>query len=470
MKNRLHLISNQFMARVNQETIRNDDDDFVQDDDVSMAREMNTLSVEQREKIYEEIHGVGRTIDETPELISSSLEQMRKDLAQIPKRRRAVLDRALFLRPAIASDDAFHLMFLRACRFDPEHAAAKMHRYFKNKLELFGEGKLAKKITLDDLGDEEIRLIRQGSTQFIQVSQRRVIAQYTMFAALNDISDWKAHMRYLWYQLMVLLEDERVQRTGIVEVSNLRGPWKVGMHDMLLHLIKCNDILNDRPVRICAFHRLVEGGSLRYFVRATNKLMPKELRIRQRYHAGSDLEVHYALMAFGIELSWGCKLEHGVIAKMPVEDRYFQSRRLAEEEFDRHETDSMLPNHAAYPKREDVLMGRGRPYQTWPGNVHLAGLVMENTDQYIVAAEGGFDKMTIASYLVELIKRRNDGRFLVRTNVDWKEVDDLSARNKVSQLLRAEARSRRQGIPPPVISAYNAHEESPISDTKRKRT
>ncbi len=441
-------------------------DDYVQDDDVSLAREMNTLSVQQREQIYEEIHGIAGNIAETPELVSASLDNMRRELAIVPRRRRAALDRAFFLRPSIAYDDSFHLMFLRACRFNPEDAAMRMHRYFTNKLALFGEEKLTKKISLDDLGEKEIKLMHQGSTQFLQVSHRGVIAQYTMIAALDDVSDWKVNMRYLWYQLMAALEDEEVQKRGIIEVWNLRGPWKVGVHDMQRHLVKCNLMLNDRPVKICAFHRLVEGGPLSYFIGTANKLMPKEHRIRQRFHDGSDLEIKYALMTFGVNLPDCFTLGCGMFAKAQLENGYLQFRSLAEDKFNRLETQKLLPNHALFPSRDDVLMGRGRPFQTWPGNFHLAQLVMENAEHYL-KAKCRDDKTEIARQILTLVRRQNGGRFLRRTSVDWEPVDELAARNKISQLLRAEVRSRQRRAIHGARCAYDGKRVGPYSKSKR---
>jgi hypothetical protein len=35
-------------------------------------------------------------------------------------------------------------------------AAAKMARYFNNKLELWGDAKLVKRLTLEDLGEKEM--------------------------------------------------------------------------------------------------------------------------------------------------------------------------------------------------------------------------------------------------------------------------------------------------------------------------
>lgn len=60
---------------------------FAQREDAALAQEMNALTVEEREQIFEEIHGIATIIEETPELIASSLQQMRLELARIPRRK-----------------------------------------------------------------------------------------------------------------------------------------------------------------------------------------------------------------------------------------------------------------------------------------------------------------------------------------------------------------------------------------------
>lgn len=459
---------------------------FGQEDDATLAQELNALSVHEREQIYEEIHGIATIIDETPDIVASSLHQMRQELALIPRRKRGALDRAMFLRPSLTTDDNFHLMFLRACRFDPKGAATKMHRYFTNKLELFGEDKLTKTITLDDLDAKDMRILRQGVTQFIPVNEERgVIGQYTLVAATADVHDWKASMRCLWYRLKAVLEDVEVQKRGIVEIVNLRGKWKISVPDMLGYLVKCSHILNDRPVRICAFHVLFEeeGGAMSLFVGAANKLVCTDIRMRQRFHVGSDLETQYSLMTFGIKLQDCFALGQGIFGLEHI-DSYLQYRREKDREILQQEAaGATSAEHLLYPRQQDVLMGRGRPYQTWPGNIRLTNLVLDHTDRYTQATEQGFDKTTIVSYIVGLVERDNHGYFLQRTDVDWQKVKEQAARNKVSQLLRAEARNRRQGrggggihedmimyenavVPPPTSSSSSS---SPGGGAKRRR-
>jgi hypothetical protein len=124
------------------------------DDDVALAKELFELSVQEREKVFDDIHGVGNP-EETPEFVAGRLAQLDVALALISRAKRKAFDRAIFFKPSMSQDRKFKLMFLRADCFDATKAAERMAKYFKVKLSLFGEAKLAKRITLDDLSDED---------------------------------------------------------------------------------------------------------------------------------------------------------------------------------------------------------------------------------------------------------------------------------------------------------------------------
>jgi len=48
------------------------------------------------------------------------------------------------------------IMFPRAENYDPVKAAERMLRYFEKKKNLFGAEKLVKKITLEDLSEDDL--------------------------------------------------------------------------------------------------------------------------------------------------------------------------------------------------------------------------------------------------------------------------------------------------------------------------
>lgn len=134
------------------------------DDDAILAKELNDLSFKEREQVYDDIHGVsaGLADKETPEFIAKAIERLNAEIGQLPRTKRPTLDKAIFLKPSIETDMKFKLMFLRADEYDAFKAARRLAKYFEDKQSLFGEDKLVKKITLDDLNEEDMQLFRKG--------------------------------------------------------------------------------------------------------------------------------------------------------------------------------------------------------------------------------------------------------------------------------------------------------------------
>eukprot|EP00980_Cylindrotheca_fusiformis_P009998 scaffold2212_cov143-Cylindrotheca_fusiformis.AAC.16 len=124
------------------------------------AEELRHHSYQERQLAHEELHGFARTALEietkTPELVETSLALLPMELNRISKPRKRAYQKAVFLKPSLATDRAFLLMFLRATLFDVPSAAQRICRFFQEKLDLFGEDKLVKKITLDDLTQDDI--------------------------------------------------------------------------------------------------------------------------------------------------------------------------------------------------------------------------------------------------------------------------------------------------------------------------
>jgi len=142
-------------------------------DDAALAAELNQLSVQEREHIYEVVHGVAETrLEETADLVESKMKELREELGKLSKRRRRDYTRALFLKPSLAEDVKFHLIFLRADRFDCAKAAARLCKYFSNKLKLFGDAMLAKSITLQDLGRDTLETIQYGCHKIMELPDR----------------------------------------------------------------------------------------------------------------------------------------------------------------------------------------------------------------------------------------------------------------------------------------------------------
>ena len=404
-----------------------------------LAKEMNELTVQERERVYEEIHGVADIVEETPELVAASLQKMRSELAHISRPKRKALDRAFFLRPGLETDDKLHMMFLRCDRFDAAKAAAKMCRHFEHKLMLFGDEALPRDITLDDLTDKEMALMYRGANIFFSPNDRGGRNVRLINAASFSVDDWQGCLRYLWYQVMAALEDEEVQKRGVVDVSNFHGEMKFSVSDMIVLLHRCKGVMRDWPMRNCGFHLCYENPIFQSFINALQLVMGKDRRLRERSHFGSKLETRYILISFGILLEESLTEGCGSRSSETI-DSYLADRR-GKEAMKKSQMDLVFQQDGVipYPNPADVMMGRSKK---WIGNTRFASLVNSYTEKYNKGSER-LDKTVVAMEVLHTIHSEG-GRFIDRTKQGWKVVDDSVAREKISQALRMAVLKQQQ--------------------------
>ena len=138
-----------------------------------LAEELNNLSIRVREDALHDIHGVAYAINETKELVDKSLKdfdqiiQLKKD-----KKSAQAYELAASISEEYVSSRKRRLMFLRAERFVCKKAANRYFNFFRNKLDLFGEAKLCKDITLDDLDEDDMDCLRAGHHQMVPIRDR----------------------------------------------------------------------------------------------------------------------------------------------------------------------------------------------------------------------------------------------------------------------------------------------------------
>ena len=133
-------------------------------------KELNELSIQERKRALEDVHGVGESVKETPDLVKESLERFQVEIMKI--KTKSAYEKAVFMSPSFVKDTDFQLMFLRADFFDPKKAAKRMVNYFSHKLRLFGLDRLVKPITLDDLDEDDLRDMLSGSLQVLPHKDR----------------------------------------------------------------------------------------------------------------------------------------------------------------------------------------------------------------------------------------------------------------------------------------------------------
>ena len=117
--------------------------------DKLLSNELKRLTLQEREKVTDDIHGIAKVADETPEFVKEHVAKFDEEIMKLRRRHgrnkssdfAAAYEKARFLNPHLVLHDAeFKLMFLRGDGFDAAVAASRMMKYFTTKLDLFGLG------------------------------------------------------------------------------------------------------------------------------------------------------------------------------------------------------------------------------------------------------------------------------------------------------------------------------------------
>lgn len=246
-----------------------------------------------------------------------------------------------------------------------------------------------------------------------------------------------------WYTVMSLLEDPDAQRLGLAVVMYNVG-YNALQKSNLEFLLNSSFLSESLPLRYASCHFCYDDVKLLPLMSAIQMAIGKEARIRFRAHFGSDMEVLYSLNTFGLSRNL-----------MPLDEEFNVTtdnvmsfvRRRKEVEGERERKDKAKSDNETlvkYPQQLDVVLGRGRPFQEFPGNTKLAGLIDDYRVQYMSVDRRNKTKLSHA--LVQMVKDYG-GRFLKRTedgSGNWIEVSDDTAREKVSHGFRTRRRSHSE--------------------------
>jgi hypothetical protein len=140
------------------------------DMDKVLAREIHNLSLQERNRVYEEVHGVAEPLQEDPEFEAQRLSEFDWHLSK--NRNKPAYDFALQQSPEYVNDRKFRLMFLKSTEFDAQKASLKFVNHFDFKMDIFGREKLARNITLGDLDEEDLIYLRSGAIQILPAPDR----------------------------------------------------------------------------------------------------------------------------------------------------------------------------------------------------------------------------------------------------------------------------------------------------------
>jgi hypothetical protein len=142
------------------------------DTDAIFAAELNKLSMEERDEVLHDVHGVSDVMNEDSDFVAGCIKQLIVQLGAIPDPDKKAYLLAKNQNEAYVMDEKFLLMFLRADRFDIKTAAARFVAFFEGKLELFGPERLGRDIVYSDLSDDDKACLHSGYAQVLNGRDR----------------------------------------------------------------------------------------------------------------------------------------------------------------------------------------------------------------------------------------------------------------------------------------------------------
>ena len=404
--------------------------------DSALAKEFSKLSVHERSKTYEELHGVNDCVEETPIFVQNSLRQLEAAIARIAVK--SAYEMAVRQNENYVMGVKFRLMFLRADGFHAEKAAIRLVGYFEGKLRYFGESLLTKRIQFSDLDEDDQACVKGGHLQLFPSRDRSGRAIFTDLNILHDQSyrtaanRLKAHI-YMW---LILAEDEENQKRGLVLILMQMGSTDMGSASPTLTR-EHPRVQNWLPIRVCALHCCSDDIFTGFLFRAAVVGAPSDSRARFRFHHGTYTEMLYSLLGYGIPVDVFPSID-GLAIKKTNLNRWI-AKYVAR--------DIELANNGGdfagidLPARNDVLAGAGKPTQQHFGNVNLRVQVENCLEEYLTAP-GLRDKMDVVYKVYSMVKA-GSGRFLQKGDDGWwRELPKADAVEKVKLTFHREKRRK----------------------------
>ena len=232
-----------------------------------------------------------------------------------------------------------------------------------------------------------------------------------------------------------LEEDKDAQIKGIVSVGSYLGDISQIDRKVIELFVRSSKLATAIPYKHCALHFLYNNPSLQPLFKMFQNLVGKQDIVRFRSHFGSSIEIEYKIMTFGIpklpivpdgELNMDMSFNEQVLDRLRQRDL---------------ERDNVLTKEAGtysnmlqYPAKFDILVGRGQPYQSYPGNQRLNHFVKLYREQYLRATER-YMKTCIAAAAVKQLQDTGS-RFLERKEMGWVIADEEVCVEKLAKALR----------------------------------
>mmetsp|Transcript_32308 Transcript_32308/g.54055 ORF Transcript_32308/g.54055 Transcript_32308/m.54055 type:complete len:601 (+) Transcript_32308:108-1910(+) len=182
----------------------------------------------------DEIHGTftRALLEEEEEVTTSSsssslvpgalLLDMQQELQSLPLPCKRAYERGLQLNSRYIHNAKFRLGFLRAELFDSHKAALRFSTWLELLLDYYGDMALTRKLTMTDLGKDELKLMKTGCMQLLSSrdrSGRRVAIFLEDAIAKKETFSIYSRIKLSIFIMSLIAEDAMTQRQGLVMIT-----------------------------------------------------------------------------------------------------------------------------------------------------------------------------------------------------------------------------------------------------------
>ncbi|CAJ1955763.1 unnamed protein product [Cylindrotheca closterium] len=433
-----------------------------------LASELNKLSLEERAEAFDDIHCVGEELKETPGMIQKALADFEE---MVKKDRNAAYEIAMTQNRAYVEDPSFRLKFLRANMHDVGKSVRQMMNSLQHKAKYFGNDKVAREITLDDLNEEDKNLLLSGFYHVQEERDRTGRAILHWFGGMLGRIKPENLIRVAYFVwISILLPDPVVQTKGLVTVyHNASRTGKEFVMPGMNFIMTVSNATASFPVRFSSMHYCLQTTEANLalnnsFLGPIVNTLPLYSKVRSRFHVGSIIEIQYALRGHGIPtdtlpvdmngniredicLAWfynhqreqaenNCSIVRAPGSTKEDKALFSSSLRTAQTRQvargNRHVPFDVNPS--AKPTEADILLGRGRVAQSWPGNSNFRRFLEKHSAEYDMLPRNERKRRTIE--LTQELGTKGIRFFEETESGEWAKIECSEARKKVSQLLR----------------------------------
>ena len=155
---------------------------------IEFISELNKLSIEERNEVNYDVHGVSDLMNEDPTFVRRSISSFKSELNKIPDKEKKAYLLALDQDVDYVLDEKILVMFLRAVQFNIKSAATRFITFFETKLELSGRDKVGRDIRVGDLDEDDIACLESGYAQVLNARDRAGRAIFILMPTIRKFS------------------------------------------------------------------------------------------------------------------------------------------------------------------------------------------------------------------------------------------------------------------------------------------